>query len=109
MILDKIQKSREEYIRAANPGEHRVLDVIFLLTNDATSWVDGLKERLRESGWYTVVTTRDLELDQEQKEVGPAVDMDFARRAAVFIGNGVSLVHSWIYVADSLPVVHVYE
>ena len=101
MILNKIQKSREEYIQAASPGEHRVLDVIFLLTNDATSWVDELKEKLEGLGWYTVVTTKDLELDQEQKDVNLAVDMDFARRAAVFIGNGVSLLHPWIYVANS--------
>jgi hypothetical protein len=92
MILKKIQKSREEYIQAASPGEHRVLDVIFVLTNDASGWVDELKAKLRDSGWYTVVTTKDLELDQEQKDVGLAVDMDFARRAAVFIGNGVSFL-----------------
>ena len=92
MILDKIQKSREEYVQAASPGEHRVLDVIFLLTNDGSSWVDELKTKLRESGWYTVVTTKDLELDREQKDVGLAVDMDFARRAAVFVGNGVGLL-----------------
>ena len=91
-VLDKIQKSREEYIQAAKPGEYRVLDIIFLLTNDATDWVEELKARLRESGWYTVVATRDLELDQEQKDVGLAVDMDFARKAAVFIGNGVSFL-----------------
>ena len=92
VILEKIQKSREEYIQAASPGEHRVLDVIFLLTNDATSWVDDLKAKLRESGWYTVVTTKDLKLYQEQKDVGLAVDMEFARKAAVFVGNGVSLL-----------------
>jgi hypothetical protein len=91
-ILEKIQTSREEYVRAAKPGERRVLDMVFLLTNDATEWVDELKTKLLESGWHTVVTTKDLELDQEQKDVGLAVDMDFARRAAVFIGNGVSSV-----------------
>ena len=92
MILDKIKKSREEYIRAASPGGHRVLDMIFLLTNDATGWVDELKTKLMQSGWHTVVTTKDLELDQEQKDVGLAVDMEFAIKAAVFIGNGVSRV-----------------
>jgi hypothetical protein len=90
LILDKIQKSRDEYIHAAKPGEHRLLDVVFLMTNDHTNWVEGLKTKLGQSGWYTVVTTKDLELDQEQKDVGMAVDMDFARKAAVFIGNGVS-------------------
>jgi hypothetical protein len=32
-----------------------------------------------------------LLLDVEQEEVGMAVDMELARRAAVFIGNGVSV------------------
>ena len=93
MILDKIRESREEYI-AASPGENRVLDIIFLLTNDATGWVDELKTKLMQSGWHTVVTTKDLELDQEQKDVGMAVDMEFAIKAAVFVGNGVSLFFS---------------
>jgi len=35
------------------------------------------------------VTTKELELDQHQKDVGMAVDMELARRAAVFLGNGV--------------------
>jgi hypothetical protein len=92
-ILDKIQISREEYIEAESPGEHRALDMIFLLTNDATGWLDELKTKLTsmQSGWHTVVTTKDLELDQEQKDVGLAVDMEFAIKAAVFIGNGVCL------------------
>ena len=90
-ILDKIHQSREDYLRAARHGEHRALDVIFLLTNDATEWIEELKTMLRRSGWHTVVATKDLELDQEQKDVNLAVDMDFGRKAAVFIGNGVSL------------------
>ena len=92
MILEKVEKSREEYIAAASPGEHRVVDTIYVLTNDATSWVDDLKTRLIQSGWHTVVATKDLELDQEQKDVSLAVDMEFAINAAVFIGNGVSLL-----------------
>jgi hypothetical protein len=32
-----------------------------------------------------------LVLDQEQTDVNMAVDMDIARRAAVFIGNGVGV------------------
>ena len=91
MILDKIRKSREEYIRAARPGEYRVLDTVFLLSNDPTSWLDRLKTNLMKSDWDKVVTTKDLVLDQEQKDVGLAVDMEFAIKAAVFVGNGVSL------------------
>lgn len=48
-----------------------------------------MKAAFRKDGWTTVVTSRDLEFDSEQKEVGMAVDMDLARKAAVFIGNGV--------------------
>ena len=113
MILDKIRKSREEYVRAARPGEHRVLDTIFLMTNDVSGWVDELKRKLLQSGWHTVLTTKDLELDQEQKDVGLAVDMEFAIKAAVFVGNGVSLFLNNILQRTSLtwmfPVVLVYE
>jgi hypothetical protein len=59
--------------------------------------------------------SKDLELDQEQKDVGMAVDMDFARKATVFIGNGVS---PFLFILDDceiatdptcFPVVYVYE
>jgi hypothetical protein len=65
------------------------LDVLYLLTNEQSDWLENLKEVLRKDGWYTIRTTRDLTLDQEQTDVNMAVDMDIARRAAVFIGNGV--------------------
>ncbi|CAA7269522.1 unnamed protein product [Cyclocybe aegerita] len=89
-ILNKIRRARKDYVRAGKVGEHRHLDTLFLLTNDRTKWLDEFKEMLRKEGWATIVTTRDLELDMEQKDVGMAVDMEFARRAAVFIGNGWS-------------------
>ena len=89
-IIKKIRDSRADYLRAAPAGKTRTLDTIFLLTNDRSDWLDRLKVALRKEGWYTIVTTWDLELDQEQKDVGMAVDMDIARKAAVFIGNGVS-------------------
>jgi hypothetical protein len=111
MILDKIRESREDYI-AASPGEHRVLDMIFLMTNDATGWVDELKTELMQSGWNTVVTTKDFELDREQKDVGMAVDMEFAIKAAVFIGNGVSLfflILECTPLTGMFPVVLIYE
>jgi len=95
-ILEKIRSSRKEYIASAKPGEHRVLDVLYFLTNDKSGWVEGLKERFRNEGWYTIVTTNELELDQEQKDVGMAVDMDLARKAAVFIGNGVGRIYSFV-------------
>ena len=89
-ILDKIRTSRRAYIESAKPGEMRYLDTIYILTNDKTEWIANLKKMLYADGWNHVVTTRQLELDSQQKDVGMAVDMDLARRAAVFIGNGVS-------------------
>ncbi|KAF9525515.1 hypothetical protein CPB83DRAFT_859388 [Crepidotus variabilis] len=89
-IMEKIRKSRADYIAAAKPGEVRYLDTAFILTNDKSDFLERLKKRLREDEWYNVVTTRDLELTQHQKDVGMAVDMDMARKAAVFIGNGWS-------------------
>jgi hypothetical protein len=99
-IIDKIERSRYDYIQAAEPGEIRHLDTLFILTNDKTGWVDSMKPFLRNHGWHTIVTTQDLELDQEQKDVGMAVDMEYARKAAVFIGNGVRqhlISHSFIH------------
>jgi hypothetical protein len=46
---------------------------------------------LYEDGWSHVATTQDLELTQEQKDVSMAVDMEIARKAAVFVGNGVCI------------------
>ncbi|TFK40449.1 hypothetical protein BDQ12DRAFT_679432 [Crucibulum laeve] len=91
-IVNKIRDSREEYVKAAppGPGKVRMLDVLYLLTNDDSDWLDRLKDVLQKDGWHTVVTSRELVLDQEEKDVGMAVDMDIARRAAVFIGNGWS-------------------
>ncbi|EDR13635.1 uncharacterized protein LACBIDRAFT_308809 [Laccaria bicolor S238N-H82] len=89
-IIKKIRDSRADYLRASPAGKTRTLDTIFLLTNDKSDWLERLKVALRKEGWYTIATTWDLELDQEQKDVGMAVDMDIARKAAVFIGNGWS-------------------
>ncbi|KAF9005521.1 hypothetical protein BDQ17DRAFT_1353281 [Cyathus striatus] len=50
---------------------------------------EGVKKGEKVPRVLDIRDTLDLTLDQEQKEVGMAVDMDIARRAAVFIGNGV--------------------
>ncbi|KAG5353909.1 hypothetical protein C0989_000152 [Termitomyces sp. Mn162] len=87
-IVAKVRDSRYDYLRQSKAG-HRTLDVLFLLTNAKGEWLEQLKATLREDGWHTIVTSKDLELDQEQTEVNMAVDMEIARRAAVFVGNGV--------------------
>lgn len=87
-IVKRIHDVREEYLKA---GPRRLLDVLYLLTNDQETWLDGLKAELKTAGWHTIVTTRDLQLDAEQTDVSMAIDMELARMAAVFIGNGVSV------------------
>ncbi|KAJ7192905.1 hypothetical protein GGX14DRAFT_537686 [Mycena pura] len=92
-LAQRVDEVRRDYVHAgAGAGEGRALDVLYVLTNEAGPWLDELKRVLRDAGagWDTIVTTRDLRLDQEQTDVGMAVDMELARRAAVFIGNGWS-------------------
>jgi hypothetical protein len=85
-LLEKIRTSRSQYL-AAKSG--RVLDVMYMLTNADKDWTEKFSKRLRAEGWATIATTQDLVLDDEQKDVGMAVDMELGRKAAVFIGNGV--------------------
>ena len=87
----KIREAKEEYVLAADEGkgEVRYLDTLYILTNAKDNWLSKLKEMMYEDGWNHIVTTKELELDQHQKDVGMAVDMELARRAAVFLGNGV--------------------
>jgi hypothetical protein len=92
-ILQKLRVSREEYIKASPAGTE--IDIMYILTNDASSWIDELKVELEKDGYTTIVTSRDLVLDQEQIGVNMAIDMDISRRAAVFIGNGVRIFVSF--------------
>lgn len=69
--------------------------------------LDEFNKALKASGWTTIVTTQDLVLDDEQLGVGMAVDMDIGRRAAAFIGNGVSELISCLlhYINETSEVV----
>lgn len=101
-ITHKVRAAREAYLQnesiAGQPSSRfnrlkspkRSLDVLYIMSNDRTEWLDDLKASLRNDGWGQIVTSRDLHFNAEQKEVGVAVDMDIGRRSAVFIGNGVS-------------------
>jgi hypothetical protein len=89
-IVKKIRDSRDDYINAARGGERRILDTLYILTNDDSEWLQQMKEALRGEGWKVIVTSKDLILDAEGVDTDMAVDMDIARKAAVFIGNGVS-------------------
>ncbi|KAG6879223.1 hypothetical protein C0992_004284 [Termitomyces sp. T32_za158] len=89
LIIKKARDSRDDYVKA-DSGKRRTLDILYLLTNDKGEWMDKLKAALRKDGWNTIVTSNDLELDSEGIDTNMAVDMDIARKAAVFVGNGWS-------------------
>ena len=81
-VVARISQARKEY--------KGVTDVMYLLTNEKGEWLDQLLVALKMDGWPTIRTSRDLLLETvEQKEVAMAIDMEIARRAAVFVGNGV--------------------
>ncbi len=83
-VVGKIRHARDAY----DGGD---LDVVYILTNEKGEWLDQLMDLLMNDGWSSVRTSKDLVLESvEQKEVAMAIDMDIARRAGVFIGNGVS-------------------
>jgi len=91
-ILKKIRDVKMRWEGGHGVGARQQLDTVFLMTNAGHAWQEQMKRRLRDSGWSTVVTTQDLVLDAQQTEVSMAIDTELARRAAVFIGNGVRFV-----------------
>ncbi|KAJ3552772.1 hypothetical protein NP233_g12796 [Leucocoprinus birnbaumii] len=88
-IVRKIRTSRQDYLNSNQNAQQPTLDTLYILTNEHSEWLMKLKEHLRGEGWDLIVTSQDLVLDAEGVDVSMAVDMDIARRAAVFIGNGL--------------------
>ncbi|KAK7053527.1 hypothetical protein R3P38DRAFT_2850795 [Favolaschia claudopus] len=86
-VANKIEAARRDYLALLKTPEP--IDVVYILTNEKSGWIDEVKNALKRNGW-TVATSRDLVLDSEQTEVSMTVDMEIARRAEVFIGNGWS-------------------
>jgi len=86
--------SRLEDLRMQHP--ELTLDRIFLSTNGKPDWILELKDALAKGGWYTIVSTRDLDLNWHEGGVENAVDMEMAARGQVFVGNGFSSFSSTI-------------
>lgn len=95
-ILDKIATSKAAWEANGAPGEVRRLDVLYVMTNAKNPWIDEFKQSLKKSnaGWKKVVTSKDMSFDFEETGVNMAVDMELARKAAVYIGNGWSSMTS---------------
>ncbi|KAI0341380.1 hypothetical protein BDW22DRAFT_1377377 [Trametopsis cervina] len=73
------------------------LSEVYVMTNGKLEWANELKAAIMKmGGWNKVVSSRDLVLTREQREVGQAVDMMIGERAQVVIGNGWSSLTSGI-------------
>ncbi|KAJ7617353.1 hypothetical protein FB45DRAFT_933987 [Roridomyces roridus] len=87
LVVKKVAEARKDYLVGHEGG---TLDVVYVLTNGEKEWVEALGEALRADGWARVLSSVDLVLDKEQMDVAMAVDMELARKAEVFVGNGWS-------------------
>jgi len=69
---------------------HPLLRMVYILTDADERWTDEIRKWLASEGWDRVwIGRNDVYPDWEDQEVGVAVDMEVARRAGVFVGNGV--------------------
>ncbi|KAJ7650296.1 hypothetical protein FB45DRAFT_1017688 [Roridomyces roridus] len=92
-VVRKVKQAKAEYLQTREHPAAKV-DILFILTNEHDAWLEELKDALLREDRWRIVTSRELQLDAEQTEVSMAVDMEIARRAAVFIGNGWSSMTS---------------
>lgn len=85
--IDEIVE-RVENVCATDAG--RGLKNVYIMTNGPVPFVNELKAALwRTHHWNSIVSSRDIILNHEQKYVKQAVDMLIGQRAQVLIGNGV--------------------
>lgn len=69
---------------------HPLLRVVYILTDGDDAYIDEMRMWLSSEGWDRVwVGKKDVYGEKEDREIGVAVDMEVARRAGVFVGNGV--------------------
>lgn len=108
----RLQLARERGdVIAEGEGELRR---VYIMTNAPAPWVEELKVAVSEmewpedgegdrfQRWEGVASSRELNLDWEQRYVAQTVDMVVGQRAQVFVGNGVRhsstrLVYRWLY------------
>ncbi|KAJ7247589.1 hypothetical protein C8J57DRAFT_1080775 [Mycena rebaudengoi] len=82
-IVAKVRIARKDFAKTDG------LDAVYIATNEKGGWLGEMMNALRKDGW-AVSSSQDLVLDAEQLGVSMSVDMEIARRAAVFVGNGIS-------------------
>lgn len=89
-ILKKIREAKLDWETHPASQGHK-LHSLYIMTNADSKWLNGLKDQLFAEGWLIVLSSTDLILDTEQISVAMAIDTEIGRKAAVFIGNGVSV------------------
>jgi hypothetical protein len=71
---------------------HPLLRSIYILTDGPDEWVEETRRWLVSDAWEKVwVGKADIYPNWADREIGIAADMEVARRAGVFVGNGVRL------------------
>lgn len=73
---------------------HPLLDTVYVLSNGDYEFIADTKRWLESEGWRKVIVSGDVISDWEDQEIGEAVETEIARRAGVFVGNGVSIALS---------------
>lgn len=71
-------------------ANHPLLNTIYILSNADYNFIEETKRWLATDGWHVILTSGDVASQWEDQEIGEAVDTEIARRAGVFVGNGVS-------------------
>ncbi|KAF9265239.1 hypothetical protein L218DRAFT_898876 [Marasmius fiardii PR-910] len=101
VYLERCQPSMDGFVKkvrdvraSLEADRHKPLHTLYILTNSSPSQLKVLKDALRAEGWENIITSHDLVLDDYQRDVEGAVDMEIARRAGGFIGNGWSSMTS---------------
>ena len=71
---------------------HPLLRMVYILTDSEPKWAEEVRMWLLSEGWDRVfIGKQDVYDKWEDHEVGVGADMEVARRAGVFVGNGVSV------------------
>ncbi|KAH7101588.1 hypothetical protein BKA62DRAFT_618751 [Auriculariales sp. MPI-PUGE-AT-0066] len=83
-------------LRIEDATRGRGIQQLYILSNSNDQWLAQLVAKLRQGGWDKVLTSHEMKplLVDEETLVDTAVDMEIARRAKLFIGNGFSSVTS---------------
>ncbi|KAF6744715.1 hypothetical protein DFP72DRAFT_927787 [Ephemerocybe angulata] len=92
-IIKRISAARDDWEKEVfgDRLEGHFITTLYILTNAKSQWLDDFIVRLEKEHKWRIITTNDLTFgDSQEKDVGMAVDMELARKSAIFMGNGWS-------------------